>query len=188
LAPYREFCGELGLIVIAEVFSDHDGVRDEIVEMGEDLVFRGSVHRLERGESVWRRPTIRALADRIIKLVSVLEIKTEGGVARVTDETRTYIIIKQDETTIRVGFGVQDQNDKIVKDATAILETMVENGELPGGEIMKINGPASIPVALVIAHALGHLYGAVAFFDPKLRKYVVSIAHGGRYQVGDLVD
>jgi hypothetical protein len=29
---------------------------------------------------------------------------------------------------------------------------------------------------------------AVAVYDPKLSKYVVSIAHGCKYRVGDLVD
>ncbi|MEA1981373.1 MAG: CRISPR-associated protein Csx3 [candidate division Zixibacteria bacterium] len=65
---------------------------------------------------------------------------------------------------------------------------MVESGELSGGPLIKINGPASLPVGMVLAHALGHLYGAVACFDPKLSKYVVAVAHGGNYQVGDLVD
>jgi CRISPR-associated protein Csx3 len=68
-----------------------------------------------------------------------------------------------------------------------MLEMMVKNGELAGGEIVKINGPASLPVAMVIAHALGHLYGAIACFDPKMGKYVVCIAHGDIYRIGDLI-
>jgi hypothetical protein len=187
LAPYREFCQELGLVVMAEVFSNYSGVEDEIDGVGEDQVFRGSVHYLERGEEVKDRPMIKALADHIIQIVNTLEKKEDGDVAKMAEATETYAIVKQDETTLRIGFGIPAQNDKIVRDAHAILEIMVKNGELAGGEIIKINGPATLPVAMVIAHALGHLYGAVACFDPKMGKYVVSIAHGGLYQIGDLI-
>lgn len=102
--------------------------------------------------------------------------------------SETYVINLDDEGILRVKFGEQAENDQIVKDAEARLDEMVESGELSGGQLIKINGPASLPVAMVIAHALGHLYGAVACFDPKLSKYVVAIAHGGVYRVGDLVD
>jgi CRISPR-associated protein Csx3 len=60
--------------------------------------------------------------------------------------------------------------------------------ELAGGEVIRVNGPASLPVAMVLAHKLAHLYQAVACFDPKLGKYVVAIAHGDKYAVGDLVE
>jgi len=99
----------------------------------------------------------------------------------------TYII-KKDGDILKIGFGDQADNDQIVKDAQARLDEMVASDELAGGKLIKINGPASLPVAMVLAHALAHLYGAVACFDPKLSKYVVAIAHGGNYQVGDLVE
>jgi len=105
-----------------------------------------------------------------------------------TDQNKTYIITMQNENTIKVGFGIPAENNHIVKDAKMILDAMVKSGELVGGEIIRINGPATLPVAMVIAHALGHLYGAVACFDPKLGRYVVSIAHGETYKVGDLIE
>ena len=89
---------------------------------------------------------------------------------------------------MKVGFGTPAQNDQIVKDATARLDEMVAAGELPGGPVIKINGPASLPVAMAIAHAVGHLYAVVACFDPKLAKYVVAISHDGSSQPGDLID
>jgi len=89
---------------------------------------------------------------------------------------------------MRVGFGEPAQNDQICKDAYARLAEMVKSGELKGGELIKINGPASLPVACVIAHAVAHLYQAVGVFDPKLGKYVVAISHGDRYAIGDLID
>ncbi|MFH1048342.1 MAG: CRISPR-associated protein Csx3 [Patescibacteria group bacterium] len=87
-----------------------------------------------------------------------------------------------------VGFGKPAQNDQIVKDAVKRLDEMIDAGELAGGPMIKINGPASLPVAIAIAHAIGHLYEVVAVFDPKMAKYVVSISHGATHQPGDMVD
>ena len=89
---------------------------------------------------------------------------------------------------MKVGFGDPAQNDVIVRDAVARLAEMVKSGELKGGELIKINGPASLPVACVIAHAVAHLYQAVGVFDPKLGKYVVAVTHGTAYKPGDLID
>lgn len=83
----------------------------------------------------------------------------------------------------KVGFGEPAQNDAIVRAAEARLG---ELGEL-GGELALINGPASLPVAVVLAHGLLHVYGAVGVFDPKIGAYVVAAAHGGTYAVGDLI-
>lgn len=91
------------------------------------------------------------------------------------------------EGVLKIGFGSPAQNNQIVVDAEARLDEMVEAGELVGGDVLRINGPASLPVAMVIAHAVCHLYGAVACFDPKLAKYVVVISHSPPYIVGDLI-
>jgi CRISPR-associated protein Csx3 len=89
---------------------------------------------------------------------------------------------------MRVGFGDPAQNDAICREAAARLEELVSSGALAGGPVIKINGPASLPVAVVIAHAVSHRYEAVAVFDPKLGKYVVSVSHGPKLKVGDLID
>lgn len=86
----------------------------------------------------------------------------------------------------RVAFGDPAQNDKIVRDAQAALDEIVKS-ENPGGELALVNGPASLPVAVTLAHGLGHLYGALGVFDPKMGAYVVSVAHGGTYAVGDTI-
>jgi len=99
----------------------------------------------------------------------------------------TYII-NLAGSILNVKFGDPGQNDQIVKDAETRLDEMIQSGELAGGEVVRVNGPASLPVAMVLAHKLGHLYQAVACFDPKLSKYVVAIAHGGKYAIGDLLD
>ena len=89
---------------------------------------------------------------------------------------------------LKIGFGAPAQNDQIVKDAESSIESLVTSGELKGGEVIRVNGPASLPVAMVLAHKLAHLYQAVACFDPKLSKYVVAIAHGDKFAIGDLID
>ncbi len=99
-----------------------------------------------------------------------------------------YKINLEDGNVLKVGFGDPAQNDQIVRDAVARLDEMVSAGELAGGKTIKINGPASLPVAIAIAHAVGHLYEVVACFDPKLAKYVVSVSHGNNYKPGDLID
>ncbi len=88
---------------------------------------------------------------------------------------------------LRVGFADPAQNDQIVRDAAQRLAELVETGALAGGELVLVNGPASLPVACVLAHAVGHLYAAVGVFDPKMAGYVVAIAHGGQYAVGDVI-
>jgi len=45
------------------VFSDYHGQEDIVLVLGEDNIYRGSVHHLERGEAVGERPTIKALAE-----------------------------------------------------------------------------------------------------------------------------
>jgi len=89
---------------------------------------------------------------------------------------------------LRVAFGDPAQNDQIVRAAVKRLAEMTESGELSGGPMIKINGPASLPVAVAIAHGVSHLFETVAVFDPKLGKYVVSVSHGETYKPGDLID
>ena len=65
---WREFAEELGLAVVAEIFSDYRGTEDKVEGTGPDGVLRGSVHYLERGEPVAERPMIRALAEHLLQL------------------------------------------------------------------------------------------------------------------------
>ena len=96
--------------------------------------------------------------------------------------------IELDGELLNIGFADPAQNDQIVRDAAARLDEMAESGELKGGQLLKINGPASLPVACVLAHRVAHLFGAVGVFDPKLGKYVISITHNPTYKLGDLID
>lgn len=115
--------------------------------------------------------------------------KVPGGTLDEKESLPTYNITLTDGI-LKIGFapGAPAQNDQIVKDAKKRLEDMIENKEITGGEVIRINGPASLPVAMVLAHKLAHLYQGVACFDPKLSKYVVAIAHGDKYTIGDLIE
>lgn len=68
LSPWRDFCGELGLAVIAELLSDYPATADQILSAGPP--FRARVHRLERGDIDSPRPAIDALAEHILSLLA----------------------------------------------------------------------------------------------------------------------
>lgn len=57
-------------IILAEIYSDYCGEMDVVPEICSDGVWRGSVHYLERGESVSHRPTVKALAEILVNMAS----------------------------------------------------------------------------------------------------------------------
>ncbi len=73
LPEWREFCGKLGLRIIAEIHSDYRGTEDTAPSLGEDGVWSGSVHYLERGEPVHERPTVKALAETLAQMATAAE-------------------------------------------------------------------------------------------------------------------
>jgi CRISPR-associated protein Csx3 len=87
----------------------------------------------------------------------------------------------KDTNILTIGFGDPASNDEIVKYVAANAPHII------GVPLLKINGPASLPVAAVIIHKYAHTVGAVAIFDPKLNGYVVAISHDTNYKVGDVV-
>lgn len=100
----------------------------------------------------------------------------------------SYKINLEEGNLLRVAFVDPAQNDQIVRDAVERLGELVKTGELAGGPVLRINGPASLPVAVAIAHATAHLYEVVGVYDPKLGKYVVAVSHGAAFKPGDLID
>lgn len=99
----------------------------------------------------------------------------------------TFEIIRYGQD-IKIRFKKPAQNDEMVKDALLRLDEMAEKGELSGGGPIKINGPASLPVVMVIGHALANRFEYVSIFDPRLNRYVVVISNDPAVKVGDLVN
>ena len=99
-------------------------------------------------------------------------------------------LIALEDNVLKVGFNKDNPatGDLIVKDAETGLQELIDSGRLTGGDLLKINGRMSIPVSYTIAHTLGHLYSAIAVFDPRLQAYVVVISTNPEYQLGDLID
>lgn len=91
-------------------------------------------------------------------------------------------ILEQAEGCVTLGlaFGEPAQNDRIVCDAVAAMKAL----NLKGGKLVRFNGPASLPVAMALCHAVAHIFAAVAVFDPKLQKYVVCVSHDPDHPVG----
>jgi CRISPR-associated protein Csx3 len=109
--------------------------------------------------------------------------------------------INFDGDVLQVGFGeTLARGDKIVRDVVVRLDAMIASGEIPGGELIKINGRASVLVSQVLAYKLGQVYSAIpsvsfanAFFDPKqgekgLDRYVITVSNNPKYKIGDILD
>ena len=88
-------------------------------------------------------------------------------------------------TLIKVGFGDPAQNDEIVTEVEARLNELKANGL--GGQVALINGPASLPVAVVMGHHLAHQFAAIGVFDPKMAGYIIAANHGSSWKVGDVI-
>lgn len=89
---------------------------------------------------------------------------------------------------LKVGFGEeQTDNRSLVQDVESQIMGMLKKGTITGGNILCIDGAATLPIISVLTHRTCHLYGAIAVFDPKLMGYVVTVSHTGAYKVGDLI-
>lgn len=86
-------------------------------------------------------------------------------------------------TVLHTRFGKAATGDVVVRDAYAGIGAL----DLKGGGLLRIHGPASLPVSMVIAHAVSHRYGAIAMFDPKIQGYIVAISHDPSWSVGDVL-
>ncbi len=185
LSEWREFCMKLHLHIIAEIHSDIDACEDKLLSEDDDGIYRGSIHQLKREDhTLPARPTITKLAEIITALQPQKTTTTRGtnamGIYSITAENNKKLVLKMGR--------VAAQNDTLVQEVTQQLEQLITDKEITGGELIKINGPSSLPIAYVLAHKLCHLYQAVAVFDPKLSKYVVSITHSANYPLGTLLD
>lgn len=100
-----------------------------------------------------------------------------------------YSVIHVGDGLIEVGFNpdAPASNDVLVQEAHE-QSLVLKKDESLFGKVARINGAASLPVAMAIASNLCHVVPAVACFDPKMGKYVVAISHSPDYKVGDLIE
>lgn len=84
------------------------------------------------------------------------------------------------DDVLQLSFGEPATGDEIV---AAIKQQLPP---LPGGSLIKVNGPCTLAGGFVIAAYLKPLYGTVAVFDPKLSKYIVCLS--SEFPIGTLID
>lgn len=94
---------------------------------------------------------------------------------------------------LKVRFGAPANGDQIVRDAAARLDELLEAGEIKGGRLLKIDGPASLPVCYLIAHKVSHLYSAITIFDPKIgrkgyKTFITAVSQTPAYKIGELIE
>ena len=94
-----------------------------------------------------------------------------------------------DGSVLNISFGAPSDNDEKVVDAAAGCESVKAEVIAAGLDVLRVNGAASLPVAMTIAHAFAHVVPAVACFDPKINggSYVVSITHSPTYELGQVI-
>jgi CRISPR-associated protein Csx3 len=99
-----------------------------------------------------------------------------------------YKVEHKGDGLVMVGFGDEAaNNDLIVKEALILARGIVDELELHG-KVVRINGAASLPVAMVLCKVFSGVALAVAAYDPKLQKYVVVVSNNRKYVIGDLID
>jgi CRISPR-associated protein Csx3 len=110
-----------------------------------------------------------------------------GHMATYKIETSNVLVAGTPATMIKVGFGDPAQNDQIVRDVESRMKELFPAEGDNGGSLALVNGPASLPVAVVLTHHLAHRFAAIGVFDPKMAAYIVATSHGGDYAVGDVI-
>ncbi len=169
-------------------------MEDTLPVQGKDGVWRGTVHGLKRGVLVKERPVIQFLAEQLSQMIlskNASEEQPKKQPAGQPAESAYQVLLEPDAAggpILWIKFLGTSQNDQIVRDAEQQLDALAASGLLQGAAVLRISGPASLPVMATITHAVAHTYEAVAVYDPKLDRYVVAVAHGGRHQIGDLVE
>lgn len=68
IVEWKKFFTKLGIPIVAELYSDYKGSGDIVDGVGNDGVYRGSVHHLERGEDLTGREAIKELSQFILNL------------------------------------------------------------------------------------------------------------------------
>ncbi len=103
------------------------------------------------------------------------------------EKPKTYNL-RLDGDVLKLSFGTPASNTEIVKDAVAEVRRLMESGELVPEKVIKLNGPASLPVAVALTNSLASSFEVIAVFDPKLNGYVVAISSDSEHEVGSILE
>ena len=116
------------------------------------------------------------------------KLKIISHIIEVKKPTATFSI-ELEEDILQIDFNQLEpaSNDLIVRDADNRLTQLISDKILTAGELLKINGPASLPVGYAIAHKVCHLFKTIAIFDPKMAKYVVVKTSSPKYALGQML-
>lgn len=112
-------------------------------------------------------------------------MQTQSNIEK-KEKQKTYNL-RLEGDVLKLSFGAPASNIEIVKDAIEEVNRLVSAGELLSGKMIKLNGPASLPVAVAITNSVSGLFEVVAVFDPKLNGYVVSISSDSAYEIGSVL-
>ena len=88
---------------------------------------------------------------------------------------------------------IRTNGNQIAIDASARIKELIASGQLRGGKLIRINGKATLLSSYVIASLLGHLYSAIAVYDPKIcdvgiDRYIVALSHGSGMAIGSILE
>ena len=88
---------------------------------------------------------------------------------------------------------IRTEGNQIAVDTAARIDELIAAGKLKGGKLLRVNGRTSLLSSYVIAHRLGHLYSAIAVFDPKIcdveiDRYIVALSHGSNSPIGSVLE
>src|ERR1039458_7329903 len=95
-------------------------------------------------------------------------------------------ILKQHDGVVTLRDGLRSARDQRTNRPRRKLPRS-KRLHVSGGRGIHFTGPASLPVAMALAHEVAHLFGYVACYDPKLSAYVVAISHDPAFHPGQLL-
>jgi hypothetical protein len=105
-------------------------------------------------------------------------------------DQRTFVVEIEEQTEaytkIKMGFGAASGNDQKVVDAQAQANSIKE-GESIFGKPLFLNGRVSTQVAALLGAQFAHVVPAIGTFEPATASYVISVAHGSDYRVGQTI-
>lgn len=167
LEPWLEFCANAKLRVIAEIQSDYRAEGDVVHASDSKGVLRGTVHRLDRGESAEGRPMVRALAEHVLRLTGT---KPSGGSAQ-SAFLLTPGASSRDTLMVSAAFGRPASGPEIARAAVDALGPVMA---LPAEfRTLLVDGPISVMAAAAVAWKASSRFAAIGFFDPKLNHFAI---------------